>query len=78
MNNIIDNVTYVPNEKLIPKVRKLDNQLFNKQSNDVNSSIAIYKEYKCLIIENLTKLTDPEEYQKIKSVFIFIYFIYLF
>jgi len=72
MNNTIDNVTYIPKEKLIPQMRRFDEELFNKPSCDLNSSIAIYNEYKCLIIENLTKLTDPEEYEKMKSVFLFI------
>ena len=58
------NITYVDKCSLIRKP-KFDESIHS------NTTIALFKEYKCLIIENITKLISEEDYLKFKSVRIF-------
>jgi hypothetical protein len=55
-----EEIIFIHKDKLIPQ----NYQMYN----DADTTIAIMKEYKCLIMENVTKLVTNEEYNLIKSV----------
>lgn len=52
---------------------EMRNKMINKNIDDsfTNTSIAIMKDYKCLTIENITKLLGEDFHNSLKSVLIF-------
>ena len=64
-----EEIIFIAKEKLIPKNSNI-RDVFNKNNEDENTSIAIMREFECLIMENVTKLIEQNEYINIKSVFI--------
>lgn len=65
-------IIYIQKDKLIPlniNTQHL-NKMINKNILNANTSATFIREYKCLIMENVTKLIEQDEYSKIKSVFI--------
>jgi len=67
-NSDINEIIFIEKEKLVPETKHSQQQLIHKYLNDDNTTVAIMKEYKCLILENVTKLIDKSEYLDIKSV----------
>lgn len=66
----MNDIKFISKEILIHKFR-----YSNYQSDINNTTFDIYKDSKCIVMENFTKFLKDDDYDLIKQVFIFFMFI---